>query len=71
MFTPEQQKKTEISGSARKKAAGKVDLQDWEKQQGKFWGPEIWNYDFVDEKGNFYHYWSTKEGITITKWFKQ
>jgi hypothetical protein len=30
-----------------------------------------WNRDFVDEKGNFYHYWPTKEGITITKWYKQ
>jgi hypothetical protein len=70
-FTPEQQKKTETSGSVRKKELGKVDLQVWEKQRGMFWGPEIWNYDFVDEKGNLYLYWSTKEGITITKWYKQ
>jgi hypothetical protein len=49
----------------------KIKEQAWKEFSGKFWGlHSMWDYDFVDEKGNLYHFCSTKEGIIITKWYK-
>jgi hypothetical protein len=71
VFAPEEQKATLRRGVLRETPDLSKMLQDWERPS-RLWGSHyMWNYDFVDGKGNFYRYWSTKEGITITKWYKQ
>jgi hypothetical protein len=71
MFTPEEQKATLRREGRETSDFSKIRERAWKELPGKFWGPEIWDYEFVDEKGNFYLYWPTKEGIIITKWYKQ
>jgi hypothetical protein len=71
VFSPEEQKATLRRGGRETPDYSKIKERAWKELPGKFWGPEIWDYEYVDEKGNFYHYWPTKEGITITKWYKQ
>jgi hypothetical protein len=71
VFTPEEQKTTLRRESREIPDMSEIKEQAWKKLPGEFWGPMIWGYEYVDEKGNFYHYWPTKEGIIITKWYEQ
>ncbi len=71
VFTFEQQKRTLRTGVLEYSGFSKIKLRKLGESVREYWGPPMWNYDFVDEKGNFYQYWSTKEGITITKWYKE
>jgi hypothetical protein len=72
VFPPEQQQKTEITKTPKNNEPDTIKSRAWEvAKSSNLWGPEMWNYDFVDEKGSYYLYWSTKQGITITKWYKQ
>ena len=71
VFTPEEQKATLRRGGRETPDLSKIREWAWKELPGEFWGPRIWNYEFIDEKGNFYHYWPIKEGIIITKWYKQ
>jgi hypothetical protein len=45
----------------------------WHTAFGSSWGSDYWwgERRIIDNKGNLYIYYSTKEGITITKWYKQ
>ena len=43
----------------------------WEWRVGESWGPFVVHRKLVDTKGNIYVYYSTKSGISITKWYKQ
>ncbi len=71
VFTFEEQKRTLKRGVIKSPKLSKIKVKRWDETKGQFWGPEIWHYDFVDEKGNLYLYWSTKEGIIIGKCHKQ
>jgi hypothetical protein len=71
VFTPEEQKATLRKGEREISDFSKIRERAWKELPGKFWGPQIWDYEYVDEKGDFYHYWPIKEGIIITKWYKQ
>ena len=71
VFNPEEQKATLRRGVRRTLDVSEIKEQAWKELPGEFWGAEIWDYEYVDEKGDFYHYWPTKEGIIITKWYKQ
>lgn len=44
----------------------------WKTSFGSSWASDYWRgaREIVDAKGNIYIYYSTKEGITITKWYK-
>ncbi|NIN01369.1 MAG: hypothetical protein GTO24_25740 [candidate division Zixibacteria bacterium] len=70
LFTPEEQKASLGRGGRENSDFSKIRERAWKELPGKFWGPEIWDYEYVDQKGDFYHYWPTKQGITITKWYK-
>ncbi|MGB8657986.1 MAG: hypothetical protein WCE90_09420 [Candidatus Zixiibacteriota bacterium] len=43
----------------------------WYTAFGSSWGSDYWwgEREIVDKKGSIYIYYSTKEGITITKWY--
>jgi hypothetical protein len=72
VFSLEEQEATLRRGGREAPDLSKLKQQAWKERPGKLLELNtIWNYDFVDEKGNFYRYWSTKDGITITKWYKQ
>lgn len=71
VFTPGEQEATLQRGGREIPDFSKIKERAWKELPGKFWGPEIWDYEYVNEEGEFYHYWPTKEGMTITKWSKQ
>jgi hypothetical protein len=71
VFTFEQQKHTLQYVFPENSNLSTYNIQLQQKPIGEFWGPPMWIYDFVDEKGNHYHFWSTKEGITVTKLYKK
>jgi hypothetical protein len=72
VFTPEQQKSTEIITTQGNNKPSKIKNQAWEAAKSKnLWGSEMWNYDFVDDKGDYFLYYSTKDGVTIIKWQKE
>jgi hypothetical protein len=72
VFTPEEQKTTLRRGGREIPDLSKLKQQTWKQLPGKLLELNtIWNYDFIDEKANLYHYCPTKEGIVITKWYKQ
>jgi hypothetical protein len=71
VFTFEQQKSTLRTGVLEYSGLSKINLRKLGESFREYWGPPMWNNDFVDEKGNFYQFWSTNEGITITKWYKK
>jgi hypothetical protein len=71
VFTPEEQKATLKRKGRETPDMSEVKLQAWKEPPGESWGPRIWNFQLFDEKRNLYHYWRTKDGITITKWYKQ
>ena len=75
MFTPEEQKSTlrrgPIKSSDLNKVALKAALESWRLPGEGLAVENVWNTSFVNNKGNFYRYWSTKEGIIITKWYKE
>jgi hypothetical protein len=72
VFTPQQQEATlregvrEVSNWTEMKK-----LRDLKASGEGLELSNIWNRDFVDEKGDFYLYYPTTEGISITKWHKQ
>jgi hypothetical protein len=45
----------------------------WDTVFGSSWGSGYWRGDrvIVDPRGNIFVYYSTRNGITITKWYKQ
>jgi hypothetical protein len=45
----------------------------WDTVFGSSWGSGYWRgaREIVDTKGNIFVYYSTKDGITITKWYKK
>lgn len=72
VFSPEEQKFTLRKGVREILDFSKIQLRASKEFSGNFLELNtIWNYDFVDEKGNFYHYYPTEEGVIITKWYKQ
>lgn len=72
IFNPEEQKVTLRKGVREILDFSKIELRASKELSGKFLELNtIWNYDFVDEKGNIYHYYPTEEGVVITKWYEQ
>jgi hypothetical protein len=70
-FNSEEQKATLRRGVRKALDLSEVKRQAWQELPGEFWGSQIWDYEYVDQDGNFYHYWPTKEGVIIAKWHKQ
>lgn len=72
VFTPEEQKATLRRGVLHETPdTRKIKEHAWKEFRGKFWGlHSMRDYDYVDEKGNLYHFCSTKQGIIISKWYK-
>ena len=70
VFSAEEQRASLRRGVREIPGMSELAERAWKEPPGKSWGPEIWNHDIVDEKGNLYHYWRTKEGIIIVKWHK-
>ena len=75
VFTAEEQRNTLKRGPIRRSKLSKVELavalESWKPSGEGLAVENMWNSRFADEEGNFYRYWSTKEGITIIKWYKQ
>jgi hypothetical protein len=69
VFAPEEQKATLRRAVRPTPGMSELELQAWKELPGEFWGPEIWNYQLIDETGNLYHYWPTREGIIMTRWY--
>jgi hypothetical protein len=71
LFTPEEQKLTLRRGTIKIHDLSKVAVPTWKPPAEGFGLDYMRNTMLVDEKGNFYRYWSTKEGIIVTRWHKQ
>jgi hypothetical protein len=67
-FSPEQQKSTLRRESLRDQDLGEINVQNRSILGEALALENMWNLDFVDQKGNVYCYWSTTEGIAITMW---
>jgi hypothetical protein len=50
------------------KGGGLLTVIQWNHTKGSRWGPFLSENKLVDAAGSFYFYWSTNEGLTITKW---
>jgi hypothetical protein len=71
VFTLEEQKATLRKGEREVFDFSQIRLQARKELPTILPGLRMWHRDFVDEKGNSYLFWPTKEGIIITKWCKQ
>lgn len=71
VFTPEEQNATLIKGGRETSDFSKIRLRARKELPAILPGLRMRHRDFVDEKGNFYLCWPTKEEIMITKWCKQ
>ena len=70
VFTSAEQQRTLRGGVMAIPDLGDIVLAEIEEPVGEPWGPRIWNYEFVDERKNFYRYRSTRNGVHVIKWHK-
>lgn len=56
VFSPQEQEATLRRGVREIPGTSELAEQAWKEPPSKSWGPDMWNYDIVDEKGDLYHY---------------